>query len=300
MSASGGSTSTEEIRRVVSGLLPGFPVDTVDRLGEGQEHVAFEVNGELVVRFAKDPDPKRGAERVRREHDVLAAVADASPLPVPRPEFFSTEPPCIAHLKLPGIPLLETSPPQRWDHAESIATRLGEFLTAMHAVPLERMALLVAPDDQPLEGWQKDAVEDYEMIAGRIPAMYRGPIESFLHVPPPPGDLPLVFSHNDLGIEHVLVDPDTWAITGIIDWSDAALVDRAFDFGLLYRDLGPGALDAALRAYRSEFEGVVTLDERARFYARCSVFEELVYGVGKELAPYVDKSLAAMDWLFKP
>ncbi len=56
----------------------------------------------------------------------------------------------------------------------------------------------------------------------------------------------------------MLVDPDTWEVTGIIDWSDAAIVDPAYDFGLLYRDLGP----------------------RARRRA------------------YVDKSLAALEWLF--
>ena len=300
MSASGSPFSTEEIRNVVGGLLPGFPVDTVDRLGEGQEHVAFEVNGELVVRFPKDPDPKRGAERVQREHDVLAAVADISPLPVPRPEFFSTDPACIAHFKIPGIPLLETSPPHRWDHAESIATALGAFLGAIHAVPAGRVAGLVTPDNQPLEGWQEDAVQDYVSIAGHIPAMHRGPIETFLHVPPPVGDYPLVFSHNDLGIEHVLIEPATWAITGIIDWSDAALADPAYDFGLVYRDLGPGALDAALRNYHTELESAGSLHGRACFYARCSVFEDLVYGIERGLAPYVDKSLAAMSWLFKP
>jgi len=30
-------------------------------------------------------------------------------------------------------------------------------------------------------------------------------------------------------------------VTGIIDWSDAAIVDPAHDFGLLHRDLGPAA-----------------------------------------------------------
>jgi aminoglycoside phosphotransferase (APT) family kinase protein len=35
----------------------------------------------------------------------------------------------------------------------------------------------------------------------------------------------LVLSHNDLGIEHVLVDPATLEVTGVVDWSDAAIVD---------------------------------------------------------------------------
>jgi hypothetical protein len=35
------------------------------------------------------------------------------------------------------------------------------------------------------------------------------------------------------GIEHVLVDQDTFAVTGVLDWTDAALVDPAYDFGPL-------------------------------------------------------------------
>jgi aminoglycoside phosphotransferase (APT) family kinase protein len=74
-----------------------------------------------------------------------------------------------------------------------------------------------------------------------------------------------VFCHNDLGIEHVLVAPDSGAITGVIDWSDAALTDPARDFGLVHRDLGPAALAAALTNYPAG--DTAALRERAAFYA---------------------------------
>jgi aminoglycoside phosphotransferase (APT) family kinase protein len=110
-----------------------------------------------------------------------------------------------------------------------------------------------------------------------------------------------VFSHNDLGIEHVLVEPGSGAITGIIDWSDAAMVDPAYDVGLLYRDLGPLALDALLRsglgAGAGESEGAMR--ERAVFCARCSLLEDLAYGLDTGRPEYVDKSLAALSWLFE-
>jgi hypothetical protein len=103
-------------------------------------------------------------------------------------------------------------------------------------------------------------------------------------------------SHNDLGIEHVLVDPDTGMVTGVIDWSDAAIVDPAIDVGLLYRDLGPAAARAALGSYRTEVNDLATLEERAVFYARCRVFEDLAYGLQMGRRSYVDKSLATMAW----
>ena len=104
-----------------------------------------------------------------------------------------------------------------------------------------------------------------------------------------------MFSHNDLGIEHVLVDAATGRIRGVIDWSDAALTDPAYDLGLIHRDLGPAALDAALAAYGRVDAG---LRERVRFYARCAALEDLRYGVEAGRRAYAEKSLRSLPWLF--
>jgi aminoglycoside phosphotransferase (APT) family kinase protein len=110
-----------------------------------------------------------------------------------------------------------------------------------------------------------------------------------------------VFSHNDLGIEHVLVDhPVGWTVTGVIDWSDAAITDPAADFGRVYRDLGPAALNAAIASYRTDERGAMALRKRAAFYARCGLLEDLAYGIETGRGKYVRKSLAAMAWLFPP
>ena len=153
-------------------------------------------------------------------------------------------------------------------------------------------------DDRPLAEWRREAAQTYLTVAEQIPAVHRGPVESFLDAAPPQDGYAPVFSHNDLGIEHVLIDPVAWTVTGIIDWSDAAIVDPAHDFGLLYRDLGPAALRVALRRYRTDANDVAALSDRAVFYARCSVFEDLAYGLETGRNTYVDKCLAAMEWLF--
>jgi aminoglycoside phosphotransferase (APT) family kinase protein len=160
---------------------------------------------------------------------------------------------------------------QRFAHHISIAATLGELLTAMHAVPVDQMTDLVDTDDRPLAEWRGEAAETYVRVAGQIPAVARRPVEAFLDAPPPDDGYAPAFSHNDLGIEHVLVDPVTWTVTGIIDWSDAAIVDPAYDFGLLYRDLGPAAARVAIHSYRNDANDVAAISERAVFYARCSV-----------------------------
>jgi aminoglycoside phosphotransferase (APT) family kinase protein len=294
----GRDARVNEVRSTVRALLPGHPIDNLERLGDGLNHVAYELNGKVILRFSKEPDPERRAERIRREHDLLAVVTEVSPLPVPEPVSLSLELGCMAYLKLPGVSLLNASQTERADLAESIATELGAFHTAIHAIPVELMRGLVSADDEPLELWRREAAKNYATVAYRIPDAHHGRIEAFLHALTPQRSLASVFSHNDLGIEHVLIDQNTWTITGIIDWSDAAIVDAAYDFGLLYRDLGPIALEAALRNYRTEINDVAKLAERATFYAKCSVFEDLVYGVENNQPEYANKSLASIEWLF--
>jgi aminoglycoside phosphotransferase (APT) family kinase protein len=235
---------------------------------------------------------------VSREARLLAAVARVSPLPVPQPRFTAPAQGCLAYAKLPGSPLLDMSASQRPAHATALAVTLAELLTVMHAGQAGPLTGLAEIDDQPPLQWRDEAAEIYAQVGGSVPRRRRRSVEAFLAAPPPAGGYALAFSHNDLGMEHVLVDPGTWTITGVIDWSDAAIVDPAYDFGLLYRDLGPAALDAALGAYRTDAESPAALAQRAVFYARCSVLEDLAYGIEAGQDKYLDNALAAMEWLF--
>jgi aminoglycoside phosphotransferase (APT) family kinase protein len=283
--------STEEdspdvdIRRLVSIGLPGFTVRTVARLGAGLDNVAYEVNDELIVRIAREPDS------VRREAALLTRVGEVSPLPVPEPVFTLAEHNCLAYRKLAGTPLIDIPLADRTPYAVPIGAELGTFLAVLQTSDTDRWADLVDIDDAPLADWRDEAAENYAAVSATLPPDHHRKIETFLRAPLPEPAHELVFSHNDLGIEHVLVTPGTNKPTGIIDWSDAALCDPARDFGLILRDLGPAAFDAALPAGKS-------LRDRARFYARCSLLEDLHYGLETNRAPYVDKSLAALDWVF--
>lgn len=294
------SPGVADVREVLGTHLSDYRVEVVEPLGGGQENVAYLVNDELVVRFSREPDPARRAALVRREDVLLAAVAPLSPLPVPEPLVCVPGRGCLVYRRLPGAPLLDVPAERRAVYAPSVGATLGGLLAALHATPVETMSDLVNVDDQPPVGWLDDARECQAAVAGRIPSEHRPAVAEFLSSPPPEAGRPLVFSHNDLGIEHVLVRPNSGAVTGIIDWGDAALVDPAYDFGLVLRDLGPAALEAALSSYRSNGHDTATLAARAAFYARCSVFEDLEYGVDSHREEYVTKSLVSLAWLFPP
>jgi hypothetical protein len=173
-----GSQSRDRVAalgRMVVAHLPGCRVDSIVPVGEGTDNLAYEVNGELIVRCGKEPDPAARAAGVDREARLLAAVAAISLLPVPEPSFTAAEQGCLAYRKLPGRPLLDLPLRQRSAHGGSVAATLGELLYALHAAPVEHMAALVGIDYQPLAQWQREAAETYAAVAGEVPMVHRQP-----------------------------------------------------------------------------------------------------------------------------
>ncbi|MBD3140998.1 phosphotransferase [Microbispora bryophytorum] len=343
---------TERLIRLLARHLPGYEVRSVERLGEGQDNAAYEINGELVIRqskiddsaphndsaphsgagphndtvlhrdaaprddttFHRDPaqhggavqhgDPARQrdpvphgdsasrAEVVRREAALLVVVSEVSPLPVPRPIFVDAEAGVLAYRKLPGRPL--NLHPVR--EPARLAAPLGAFLSALHVLPVGRMEDLVPRDAFPLRDLREEAEGDYEKIADRLPAEERRLVEEFFAAEVPPDPETLTFCHNDLGSEHLLVDVETSAVTGVVDWTDAAIADPAYDLALVYRDLGPEVYGRTLAHYQGHHDDAD--HERMLFYARCALLEDVAYGLCTGIRPYAEAGLAHLGRTF--
>jgi aminoglycoside phosphotransferase (APT) family kinase protein len=316
------------VRAALARHLPHHEIRSLTVLGEGLDHRAYELDidrdgdGVLIVRVAKDVD----ADAIRREADLLAAVSEVSPLPVPEPVFADLEAGVLAYTKLPGVPLLG----HPVDDPVLLAPALGGFLSAVHqANGMERLA---PRDREPLSVWRAEAEESYNQTflatstkrqsppargrtdttivnprrppvkgnhvlwktaASPIPANYRRRVEAFLAAPPPDEPQLDAFCHNDLGAEHIVVDVEANAITGVIDWTDAAITDPMYDLALIYRDLGPEVFEATLLHYEGDCDR-----DRVLFYARCSVLEDIAYGVTTGARSYAEAGVAHLPWIF--
>ncbi|MET9246919.1 aminoglycoside phosphotransferase family protein [Nonomuraea sp. NPDC003709] len=279
---------TGEIRALLARHLPDYRVRSIDRLGQGLDNTVYEVNNELLVRRNKATTPEENRQEVAR----LAAVRELSPLPVPEVVFADDESGAIAYSKLPGEPL------NRHPAADPrlLAQPLAEFLSALHGASPDRMRDLAPLDTYPALTLLQDAELDYRDVEAHVPEEQRHLVERFLREPPPDETGELRFCHNDLGTEHLLADAATSTITGVIDWTDAALTDPAHDFALIYRDLGPEIFELTVSHY------AFSLDEadRARvlFYARCALIEDLAYGLSTGPHHYAEAALTHLAWTF--
>ncbi|WP_298322795.1 aminoglycoside phosphotransferase family protein [Haloactinopolyspora sp.] len=281
-----------DLRDLLARHLPDRPVRSIVQLGRGSDNVVYDVDDDLIVRCRIEAaDPQR-SETIRAEATLLHTVARWSTLPVPEPVFVDVDAGALAYRKVPGVALSTYTVTD----ARRLGTALGEFLGALHDVPLDAVAGLVARDDYPLSAWLDDARRDYGQIRSHLPAELRSPIEDFLaHTPPTQPDV-AVFCHNDLGAEHIMVDAATGAITGVIDWTDAALTDPMRDLALVFRDLGPPVLTPTLEAYSRDVGAED--QQRLAFYARCSVLEDIAYGLRTGVRAYAEAGIAHLRWTF--
>lgn len=258
-------TPLERARRAVRAHAPELLDDEIVELGRGLDNTTFAVAG-LVLRVADGGS-------VGREARLLETVAAHVSIPIPRPRFADDDAGVLGYERIPGRPLLGRPPPPR------AAERLGRFLRDLHGIDPEAVTDLIPTDDADAGAWLADLDGPRELVR-------------MLHASRPRPSPERVVAHADLGAEHILeLDGE---LSGIIDWSDAAITDPALDFARLYRDFGPLFLDELLRVYGPLPEAM----PRVEFFARCAALEDLAYGRATGRHEYVTSAERSFEWLF--
>ncbi|GGM47290.1 phosphotransferase [Dactylosporangium sucinum] len=199
-----------------------------------------------------------------QESALLAVVGPHVSLPVPVVRFADPGIGVLAYPMLPGRPLLGRAAPA------GAGRRIGRFLRELHAV---ETTAVPEEDARPVD-WLADLEGPEELLA------------VLLRTIPEPAQR-RVLAHADLGAEHILEHDGE--ITGVIDWTDAAITDPALDFARLYRDFGPGLLAEVLDAYGDQRPGM----DRIAFFARCAALEDLAYG-----GAHAQAARRSLEWLF--
>lgn len=243
-------------------LAPSLVGAELIEIGEGWDNVAYAVGGSrtpgMVLRISKFADPAERAATVAKDAALLDVVAAHASLAVNTVLERDIERGVLLLSLVPGVSA-DRLPP---DDVEAAARAMGEFLTGIHAAVAPPG--LVTPD-RDLDGWHAETCAEFAVAQSLFTIGDRRAIETFLAEPVPSRPARLFFCHNDLGDEHVIIDPETRAVAGVIDWSDAVLDDPARDFALLLFDFGLMFFERSLAAYGGGVD--TSFGARARWFA---------------------------------
>lgn len=283
-------------RAAIRENFPGFTLERLVYLAEGWGNLALLANDRLIFRFPKRPDD---AARLALETRLLPELAPRLPLAIPHFTFVSAPKSkrfpylFVGYEMLPG--LFQADWPEEFSAEDWWKQPLGDFLTALHAFPLQRAAELgasfinFAGTTAPYHSW-REAVEDFYTVVCRLVypllseerqdgvAAY---FEDFL-------DTPRFFEfepallHGDLSEDHVLGDPARRHLTGIIDFGDLCLGDPAYDVS-----------PAVLPFYRGKIGPAFA--ERRTFYGKLGPFIAAVFGLAHADPALVEYGLSLIN-----
>ena len=251
--------------------FPGVGTRQVTVLATGWDNAAFLADGQWLFRFPRRAVAVPG---VQREIAVLPRLAPMLPLPIPDPQFIGQPSarypwPFFGARLLPGGELSDSGLPDSQRSPAAVA--VGHFLRVLHD---PGVVAAVASADLPVDPMRRASAPVRAAKARDVldRLVHRGiwPGDSHLRqfldraehaaagagseaavaaaTGSVSGPAPLVVSHGDLHVRHLLVDQDG-AATGVIDWGDLCLADPAVDLSIAYFGFAGRARADLLSAY---------------------------------------------------
>lgn len=239
--------TVETVRTVAKSLYPTGRDPAITALGSGWDFDAYRI-GDKVVRF-----PRRAAvdQSLESRPDLgVHMMGLLSPLGVTVPLTRIQPSGSAFPYRVTTHPWIEGVALDRVPASMQTASHLGEILTAVHSDPG------VEGQELPIEGdhmarWLAESVALVDAMKPLLGDL-ASPVSEWLlsepEVPAAYGGTPRLI-HNDMSPDHVLIDPVTRRVVGLIDWDDAAWGDPAHDFAVFRGAMGADFTDAMLDAY---------------------------------------------------
>ncbi len=225
--------SVEAIRASLERCRPELAKGPITYFDEGWDFWAFKA-GDYLLRF---PQAEYGLGSMEKEWRLLPALAPTLPVAIPVPDLFCADgpngKPFIGHRFLAGISVGQLGRPP----APGFGAALGRFLRALHDFPLEQAVSLGVPlFDGPKA--RSDRIETYERTVRQVfPRLGREArtyvekrVEAYLNDPANFEFEPRLHHHDLDRDAHVLVDTQTGALVGVIDFGDAVVGNPSVDF----------------------------------------------------------------------
>jgi aminoglycoside 2''-phosphotransferase len=263
--------NVEIARSVIRAAFPRVDVTRLDPVGSGWEFDVFVTADGWAFRFPRRAEYQSLFER---EQPVLALARSVLPPETAVPLVELTGAPSLefpytfaGHRYIEGVPGDSVDPSLHAELARGIAAALG----AIHSVPIATArAAGVAEANPPGEGayqWFRRNLAGALQLTDSDPTVRRAVRwVSELDEPLRFQTGPTRFTHNDFWPDHLVVDPATGRLAGILDWTFTAMGDAAIDFVSCALFGGWGFVERVLAHYPGTVDD--GFHERLRYAAR--------------------------------
>ncbi len=215
----------------------------------------FQIENRFIARFPdKSLRNEKGAKLIKNEIDILNLLSTFISVQIPKPLHYSLniENPFMVYEKIPGISLSKCFNEIKTPQKKKIAHQIADFLSELHSLRLDKSSELKSLSTEDYrEYWKNVRAEMKREIFPKLNSEQKkwlvNVFSEFLK-----DDRNFKFNpcviHGDFDTSNILVDPNSFNITGIIDFEESSIFDPATDF--LFYDEGEIFLKDILGKYK--------------------------------------------------
>lgn len=249
----------------ISAVYPNISFDHLEFNQDGMVNDVIIINQELVCRFVKQ---NWGQKILARETKTLEIVRRYVDIQVPELEHLDEN--FITYRYITGQPLSRNTLLKLSSTAqERVIARLALFHNQLHSIPIDCLheANLSASDtNRTSEDW----LQLYEQVQENLfPYLWQHQ-KTWIHElfsPIVSGELDLnytpVLIHGDLAPYHILFEPLSESIAGVIDFGTSGIGDPACDLAVLISNYG----ESIVKCMKSNYPLSLDVIDRARFWS---------------------------------
>ena len=237
---------------VINEQFPNLRPVSVKPFSQGWDNAVYAVNDLYLFRF---PRRELVLEVLDNAVRIMPQLAPELPIPVPMPQFIGEASPeypypFFGYRKMTGQSATELRLP---DPARAVlAEPLGQFLKTLHS------QIELAEDcDIPVDPYNKAKPsrilerlsKAYKATHHRFNTTQHDAFDRIISETPQDISVPYVLTHGDFYSRHLLIDTQTHAWTGVIDWDDIHVGHPALDLSIAWSFLPRNNLETFLEAY---------------------------------------------------
>jgi len=264
---------TEEVFNLLRPIFSDIKKSEIKFFYHGTYNTFF-VKDEYIFRF---PDKalynKKGYKLITREVEFLDTIRKLISIQIPQPLIVSEDEssPFVGYKKIPGISLSRVFSKTKDNEKEKIGKEIASFLTKLHSKEIFNVVRDKFHKDEDLstmqyrKKWQEYRMKMEKLVYPQLRVKERkwhnSLFDNFLEKKNNFVFLPTV-THGDFDTSNILVNPENYEITGIIDFEDASIGDPAYDLGFI--DEGKLFFNAVFENYEGFKDSAIK--ERIKFY----------------------------------
>ncbi len=228
--------SFSSVHSALQEFFPNLSKKNVNFFYHGTYNV-FQIENRYIARFPdKSLRNEKGAQLIKNEIDILNLLNSFISLKIPIPLHYSLdiENPFMVYEKIPGISLSRCFNNTKNLQKRKIAHQIAGFLSELHSLRINEPSKLkpLSTEDY-REYWKnirtKMEKDVFPTLNSKQKSWLTGVFSNFLDDNRNFNFTSCVI-HGDFDTSNILVDPNNFDITGIIDFEESSIFDPAADF----------------------------------------------------------------------